>query len=116
MKDYQKYADKARSKLKTYGSPIIINRIEQSQYNDETDEYEETTVEITGYAIQRNFDQRNIDGTNIKFGDVLFMASVNGEPKSNDTVKFQGNDYTVIDVKAMNPNGKTAIFYNIQAR
>lgn len=114
--NYQKYADKAFSKLKQYGSPITIKRSGKKVYDKTTNTYIDNGEEFSGVAFQRNFDQKNIDGTSIKFGDVLFMASLEKRPQSNDTVTFGGRSYTVIDCKPMNPNGKTDIFFNIHAR
>ena len=76
--NYQKYADKAFSKLKQYGSPITIKRSGKKVYDKTTNTYIDTGEEFGGVAIQRNFDQKNIDGTNIRMGDIQFMASLNG--------------------------------------
>lgn len=114
--NYQKYADKAYTKIKQYGSPITVKRAGKKQYDPATNTYTDTGIEFGGYAIQRNFDQKNIDGTNIKFGDVMFMASLDDRPKSNDEVSFKGHKYTVIDCQPMNPNGDVDIFVNIHAR
>ena len=114
--NYQKYADKAYIKIKQYGSPILLKRAGKKQYDPATNTYTDTGIEFGGYAIQRNYDQKNIDGTNIKFGDVLFMASLSEKPLSNDAIIFEGKHYTVINCQSMNPNGKTDIFYTIQAR
>lgn len=114
--NYQKYADKAFSKLKKYGSPITVKRSGKKVYDKTTNTYIDNGEEFSGVAIQRNFDQRNIDGTNIKFGDVLFMAQLKERPQSNDTVTFGGKKYTVINVSPMNVDGNVDIFVNIQAR
>lgn len=114
--NYQKYADKAFSKLKKYGSPITVKRSGKKVYDKTTNTYIDNGEEFSGVAIQRNFDQRNIDGTNIKFGDVLFMAQLKKRPQSNDSVVFGGKTYTVIKVDPMNIDGSVDIFVNIQAR
>ena len=114
--NYQKYADKAFAKIKQYGSPITVKRAGKKIYDPDTNTYTDTGEEFGGYAIQRNYDQRNIDGTNIKFGDFMFMASLSKQPKSNDEVSFKGHKYTVINVVPMNPDGNTDIFFTIQAR
>ena len=44
------------------------------------------------------------------------MASLNGLPKSNDSITFGNKKYTVVNVDVMNPDGNTDIFYTIQAR
>lgn len=114
--NYQKYADKAFDKLKQYGSSITIKRSGKKVYDKTTNTYIDNGEEFSGVAIQRNFDQRNIDGTNIKFGDVLFMAQLKKRPQSNDSVVFGGRTYTVINVDPMNIDGSVDIFVNIQAR
>ena len=113
---YDKYAKKAYAKLKQYGSPITIKRSGRKVYDKTTNTYIDNGEEFSGVAIQRNFDQKNIDGTNIKFGDVLFMAQLPKRPQSNDTVVFGDMSYTVVNVEPMNVDGRTDIFVNIQAR
>ena len=113
---YQKYADKAHRKIKQYGAPITVRRAGKKVYDKATNTYVDTGEEFSGVAIQRSFEQKNIDGTNIKFGDVLLMACLDGRPQSNDTVAFGGKTFTVVNVDPMNPDGNTDIFVKIHAR
>lgn len=114
--NYTPYADKAYTKIKKYGSAIMITHSGEKVYNPETNEYEDTGSTVCGVAIQRNYSQRDIDGTNIRIGDINFMASLDGKVFSNDTIEFEGNTYTLIRAIPLNPNGKTDIFWDIQAR
>ena len=114
--NYQKYADKAYSKIKQYGSPITVRKSGKKEYNPQTNTYTDKGTELNGVAICRNFNLRNIDGTNVKFGDVMFMAVLNGQPKSNDSISFGSKTYTIINVDVLNFDGNTDIFYTIQAR
>lgn len=114
--NYSKYADKAYSKIKQYGSPIKITCSGNKPYNFSTNTYEDSGKEINGYALQSSFDQKNIDGTNIRFGDVVLLAVLDGVPKSNDTVVFCEKSYTAVSVDVLSPDGKTGIYYRIQAR
>lgn len=114
--NYQKYADKAYSKIQQYGSPIKIRRSGKKTYDPSTNTYTDSGTEINGFAIMRNYNQHNIDGTNIRMGDVQFMASLDGQPKSNDTITFGTKSYTVVNVDVMNPDGNTDIYFTIQAR
>lgn len=113
--NYQKYAIKAFDKLKEKGGVIKIKR-SNKKYDKKTNTYTGTDEEFGGYAVRLNFNLKNIDGTNIKFGDSLFMASLEKRPQQNDTVEFKGKTYTIQNVEPCNPNGETDIFYNIQAR
>ena len=114
--NYQPYADKAYRKLNKYGSSIMITHSGDKVYNPETDEYEGTETTVTGVALQRKYTQKEIDGTNIKYGDVNFMASLNGKIYTGDVIEFGGKQFTVILGNPMNPNGETDIFWDIQAR
>lgn len=114
--NYQKYANKAFTKIKQYGSSIQIVHSGKKEYNPATNSYIDNGTTIKGVALQRNYQQKDIDGTNIKMGDIQFMASLNGKPQSNDVIEFEGKNYTVINVDVLNPNGQTDIFYTIQAR
>lgn len=114
--NYQKYADKAYEKIKKYGSAIIIRHSGQKEYNKQTNTYTDNGTSVTGVALQRNYAQKDIDGTNIRMGDVQFMASLNDRPLSNDDIEFEGKHYKVINVSVLAPDGKTDIFYTLQAR
>ena len=114
--NYQKYADNAYTKIKQYGSPIIIKRAGKAVYDPSTNTYTDSGAQLDGFAIMRNYNQHNIDGTNIRIGDVQFMAYLSGQPKSNDSITFGNKKYTVVNVDVMNPDGNTDIFYTIQAR
>lgn len=114
--NYQKYANKVFAKLKEKGSPITVKRSGKKTYDPKTNKTTDNGVEFKGYACQFSFDQKDIDGTNIRFEDVRFMAALDGRPQSNDTVTFEGKTYTVINARPFNVNGKTDIYYTIQAR
>lgn len=113
---YQKYADKAFSKIQEKGSPITVKRAGKKIYNPATNKYADSGIELNGYACQFTFDQKDINGTNIKFADVKFMAVLDGRPLSNDTITFEGKSYTIVDARPLNIDGKTDIYYTIQAR
>ena len=114
--NYQPYADKAYQKISKYGAPITIKRSGKKTYDKQTNTYVDSGEQFSGVAIQRNYSQRDIDGTNIKIGDVLFMAQLPQRPQANDTVVFGGRSYTVINPVPMNVDGTVDIFVNIQAR
>lgn len=114
--NYQKYADKAYAKIKQYGSPITVQRAGEKEYDKDSNTYTDKGEVFSGYAIQRNFAMRDIDGTNIRMGDVLFMASLSEQPQPDDIVTFKSKTYTVVNVTVLNPDGNTNIFFNIQAR
>ena len=115
--NYTKYQSKAFAKVQKYGSPFTVKKADKKVYDKDTGTYSDTGETDTGVALQFTFDQKDIDGTNIKFADVKFMAVLkSGNPQSNDTVTFEGKSYTIINARPLNLNGQTDIYYTIQAR
>ena len=114
--NYQKYADKAFDKIKKYGSAIMVTHSGKKEYDKETNTYVDNGTTVLGVAVLRNYLQKDIDGTNIKVGDVQFIASLHGRPFANDEIVFESKKYTVVNVTVLAPDGKTDIFYTIQAR
>lgn len=114
--NYDKYQTKAYTKIKQYGSVIKIIRSNGNVYNPKTNEYVKNEETISGYALQSSFKQNNIDGTNIRIGDVCFLAVLDSVPKTNDSVIFCDKTYTVINIDVLSPDGTTNIYYRIQAR
>lgn len=114
--NYKPYADKANGKLAKYGATIEVHRAGKQVYNPETNSYTNSGETFSGKAVQMLYDQRDIDGTNIKKGDVKFLAQLPKRPQSNDTVTFGGKTYTVINADPLNPDGTVDIIVYIQAR
>ena len=114
--NYQKYADKAFSKIKQYGSPITVKRAGKKVYDPATNKYVDNGEEFNGHALKMNYDQKNVDGTNVRMGDVRFMAALDGVPKSGDEAVFAGEKWSVVSVQPCNMDGAVDIYFNIQAR
>lgn len=113
---YERHAAVAAERLRQYGAPMTVARSGGGAYNPDTNKYEGGGETVSGFALQSGFEQRNIDGTNVRFGDALFLAALDGEPRTNDTVSFGGRSYTVVSVEALSPDGAAAVYYKIQAR
>ena len=114
--NYQPYADKANVKLAKYGATIEVHRAGKREYNKQTNTYTDSGETFSGKAVQMLYDQRDIDGTNIKKGDIKFLAQLPKRPLSNDTVTFGGKTFTVINSEPLNPDGSVDIIVYIQAR
>lgn len=114
--NYQKYSKKAYVKIKQYGSPVKCIFSGGRKYNPDTNSYDDETKELNGYGLQSSFTLNNIDGTNIRIGDILITCVLNGVPKTNDVIILQDKEYTVVNVNQFSPDGKTDIYFKIQAR
>ena len=114
--NYSKYKTIAKNKLSKYGTDCVIIRKSGERYNAETNEYENETTEIQGKCLVSSYNAQNIDGTNIKSGDLKIMAVLDSEPKTGDVIKISDKVYSVISWTEQNPNKDEAIFYTIQGR
>lgn len=114
---YLDYKKKADEKIRQYGSPCKLIRKLEGEYNPETNEYESGEIIINGYAVQSNYNQEVVDGTNIKAEDILLTCSFNEKPYPSDEIEYAGKKYVIVPpIKELNPNGMVAIYYKIQAR
>jgi len=76
------------------------------------------TVDYTGYAIEEEYAQRDVDGTNIKRGDkkLLIAVDITIPPITPDfKVIMASTVWHVIDCKPTSPGGIT-IVYTAQIR
>lgn len=114
---YEEYKKIAHEKLSEYGNPIKLIHVDgDAIYNPDTNEYESNTVETFGVGLQSSYNQKYIDGTNIKMGDKKFVVEIDEKPLSGDTLEYQDNKYQVVSSQEVNPDGELAIIYIIQAR
>lgn len=114
--NYSKYRNTAKSKLGKYGADCVVVRTSDEKYNPETNEYERQSEEIKGKCLVTSFDASDVDGTNVKAGDVRIMAVLDKEPETGDFITVGTRTYSVVSWSEQNPNSDTAIFYTIQGR
>jgi hypothetical protein len=119
--NYTKLRSDARKLVKKDGAVCTVTRNGTRVYDATTDSYTDTSITISGYAIQSSYDDSMIDGKVIQSGDVKFVfvpdeTSLIEDPKQNDIVNFGNEKYTVIHVQVKKPDGKTVISDIIQGR
>lgn len=115
--DYSKYKKIAHEKLSQYGNPVkLIHVTGEPVYNPETHDYENQSEETNGVALQSSYEQKFVDGVNIKMSDKKFVVEIDKKPLPGDTLEYVGNQYSVIDVQEVDPDGKLAILYIVQGR
>lgn len=115
--NYSKYNKIAKEKIAKYGSPLTVSRVTSEVYDESTDTYNSVvTTEITGYGIVNNFNEKDIDGTNILAGDVMIMCWLPQEPLVEDKIEIGSKTYTCISVSELNVNGVDNIYYKLQGR
>jgi hypothetical protein len=103
-------------KIIEFGKPITLKKINATSYNPVTGVYDDDSfTSDSGYGLQTNYNNKDIDGTNIKIGDKELLAVEIAEPSSNDKIVIDSVEYDVINVSEVKP-GTVNMFYRIQIR
>lgn len=104
------------------GALLTLTKTVKGPRNPDTGATTDVVTNYQGSGLRETYEQRDIDGTNIKVGDVKFIVSplqLNGsdmpQGAPQDKVAFDGKTYTVVQVNPWNYAG-LAVGFEIQAR
>lgn len=104
------------------GAPLTLSRTVKGPRNPDTGATTDVTTTYPGSGLRESYEQSDIDGTNIKVGDVKFIVSpvqLNSldmpQAAPQDKVTFDGKIYTVVQVNPWNYAG-LAVGFEVQAR
>lgn len=114
--DYNKYNQKTKEILQKFGATCSIVRKVDEVYNVETNEYTSVNEVIDGKAILSTYDINLVNNTTIESGDISLLCWLPSKPKVSDEIEFSGKKYVIKFVNPCNVDGKTDIFFEVQAR
>lgn len=104
------------------GLELSLIRVTTGEYDPDLGSSPVTTAQYDGSGFRENYNQRDIDGSRIKQGDVkilispvLLNAADMPQPVSQDTILFDGDTYTVQNVDPWDYAG-LAVGFSVQAR
>lgn len=104
------------------GLELSLLRITTGEYDPDTGTTPVTTDQYDGSGFRENYNQRDIDGSRIKQGDVKLLISpvlLTGadmpKPVSQDKILFDGDTYTVQNVDPWDYAG-LAVGFSVQVR
>lgn len=117
MSEYDSSIAMALDLLGRKGQPITITAITTGTYSTVTGGVTSAEDVQTGVGVLVGYKASEIDGTNIKRGDVKVIVAASGltEPKVNGLVSFIGFTGTIKNVEIVAPDG-TPIVYKLQVR
>ncbi len=103
--------------LAEFGAPVVLNHADNGDYDVDSGAPVTKTTTSTGTAVRIEYELKDIDGTQIRHGDVrLLIAAQNFPlPDTGDDVVFDGIIYSVVSTKPLSPAG-IVMFYDTQAR
>ncbi|MBM6442403.1 hypothetical protein JQF37_02020 [Pseudomonas sp. MIL9] len=104
------------------GLELSLLRVTTGEYEPDTGTTPVTTNQYDGSGFRENYNQRDIDGSRIKQGDVKILVSpllLDGtdtpQPISQDKILFDGDTYTVQNVDPWDYAG-LAVGFSVQVR
>ena len=104
------------------GAEMTLLRRQQGAYDPVAGGSQTVIVNQLGSAFRDTYDQKDIDGTRIKQGDVKLLVSpekldgtVLPAPTTQDQMIFDGKTYTLVAVEPWNYAG-LAVGFEVQAR
>lgn len=117
MSEYDSFVALALDLLGRKGQQITITTVTTGAYNPATGGVSNTETVQTGVGVPVGYKASEIDGTNIRRGDVKVIVAGSGitEPKVNGQVSFIGFTGTIKNVEVVAPDG-TPIVYKLQVR
>lgn len=117
MSLYDQFLAKGLELISKYGKDIQLVSKTVGSYSAATNSFTgDSEVSQTVKGIQREYLQKEIDGTIIQAQDRQYLISASGitAPKPEDTL-IDGVTYNIINVNEIAPGG-TAIVYKLQVR
>lgn len=117
MSEYDSSIALALDLLGRKGQQITITTVTTGAYNPATGGVSNTETVQTGVGLPIAYKASEIDGTNIRRGDVKVIVAASGltEPKVNGQVSFIGFTGTIKNVEIVFPDGNP-IIYRLQVR
>ena len=104
------------------GAELTLTKTEKGPRDPETGGSSTVVTSFLGSGLRETYEQKDIDGSLIKIGDVKLLVSpvqLAGpdmpQPATQDKVLFDGKLYTVIQVNPWNYAG-LAVGFEVQAR
>lgn len=117
--NYDKMADTAQRLLTRFGATWVLTKVNKGDYNPSNNtRLSDTTTDYNVKGVRREYRDSQIDGEVIKRGDILLIMeakALSDSPTPFDKVSFNGQRWSIIKVKEINPANK-AIIYQLQLR
>lgn len=120
---YRDLAEGAAELIAELGQPCTLARegTGGGVYDPETSTTTDASPDASypGNAVKLDYETKDIDGTDIRSGDVRFLIGfdLQAEPKSDETITLtrDASKWRVVKCKPLDPGG-FVVLYDVQAR
>lgn len=101
--------------LRKFGTAVTYTSYSDS-YDVSTGANTRTGTDTTAYAVVGAFKMSAVDGELVQQRDKRLLIAEIPEPAAGDAVTVAGTTYRVISHRAIEPDGSTAVLYELQVR
>lgn len=114
---YNDLAATAVELLAEFGMPVTLVRVIPGAYDPDTGTSTNTTANHDGIGVKLDYEQREIDGTQIRRGDqrVYMAPDLAVTPRTGDTLTIGVESWQVIESRPLSPSG-VVVLHDIQVR
>lgn len=115
--DYAKPAATAQRLLERFGSALMLTRSTPAAYNPATGTATSTSADHAGFGVRLDYEQREIDGTNIRRGDArIYVApDLAVTPQTGDSITMGADVWQVVASRPLAPAG-VVVIHDVQVR
>ena len=115
---YVEMAALAQELLEEFGGPVVLTRITPGDYDPATGStIGEVTTTYNGVGAKFDYEQRNIDGTQIRQGDQrVYLSAIDiVNPQTGDHLTINTKVFEVIASRPLEP-ADTPVLFEVQVR
>jgi len=117
MSFYGDMAATALSLLATYGAPVTLNRSSGGQIHPVTgDVIPATVAALATTGIIKPYPDEVIDGVRVLASDRELVLSNQQQPLPSDKPVIGGEQWSIVGIKTIKPDGVTPVVYFAQVR
>lgn len=114
--NYVELANHTKKLIAKYGKTLILRSYSAATYDPVTMTYVNgAAIDIQISAVEEAYKDYEIDGTQIRAGDMRFLASSAVVPTTSMKIVIDGAEWEIVKINPMRP-GEVTLYYEIQAR
>lgn len=114
---YTRMASTAARLITKYGGSITLVRETGGSFNAVTGAtVAGSDASVTTTGVLKMFPDSMIDGSRILASDRMVIIDNTQEPQPSDKVTVLGENWSIVDIKTVKPNGATAVIYYLHVR
>lgn len=118
MPDYSAQAARVAAQIEKYGAAATLTRAKAGDYDPASGDVDDNGTSVFNTkAVRSEFKKSDVDGTQIRAGDVLLLVSptLATTPEPGDFITFDGERFNVVNSVPVKP-ATVVVLHQVQCR